>query len=339
MEEFNRNFTSSQKRIHNLFQIADHFFGRQRAFKWTRKKRVKLYEDLAITLPKKGKGRVMEVDRVKDISIETLYRDYINKNRPVILEGAASNWNCVKTWGIDYFMAKHGEDKITVVGEIELDENGVPKRDHYESSLRKELEDIKNGGKNYYKFYPLFFWHPEHYEDIDKHFLKERSKRFFSAESLQVFIGAKDTITNFHNASASNFFIQVVGEKEWYLAPNYYRPIFDPSPTDGMSRGAPVKTKKGPFDPFNPCFDKPYHLFEFMDMYHMVLKPGDVFYNPPYYWHAVKNNSFSIGMGYRWYDPSKIWKASPLYFCLDSFSSFWWKVGKSIKDINLVHKK
>ena len=339
MEEFNRIFSRSQRNIHNGFQVLDHFLGRQKAFRWTIKRRIALYDELAKTLPLKGKGRIMEVDRVKDISPERLIREYINKNKPVILEGAALEWNCVKNWGIDYFIEKHGDDAITVVGEIELDEKGIPKRDNYESTLKKELEDIKRGGKNYYKFYPLFYWHPETYQDIDKAFLKKRSRRLFSAESLQVFIGAKDTFTNFHNASASNFFIQVVGEKEWYLAPNYYRLIFDPSPTDGMSRGAPVKTKQGPFDPFSPSFEKPYHLFEFMDMYHMVLKPGDIFYNPPYYWHAVKNNSFSIGMGYRWYAPSKIWKASPLYFFLDFFSSFWWKVGKSMKDINLVHKK
>lgn len=340
MQHFKKNLKAKYQVAFTCLQTLDHFVGRKVGFKMTKKIRKRLYEGLHADLLKKGeKGKVIDVDRVSNISEEEFRRTYLKRNVPVILEGAALDWPCLKEWDIDYFIKKHGDDEILVVGEIELNEDGTIRRENYETNLSNELMKIKNGGKNYYKFYPLIERHPEHLNDIKVDFLKRRINRLSMLFNYQVFIGAKNTITNLHNASASNLFIQVLGEKEWCLYPVYYSCIIDPSPTDGLSRGAPVRTQKGPFNPFHPDYKYPYHLFEFIDSYSVKLKPGDILFNPPYWWHAVRNNSTSIGMGFRWYAPWAIWKSSKLYFMLDAMSSFWFKVGSAKRDINKVHRK
>ena len=49
----------------------------------------------------------------------------------------------------------------------------------------------------------------------------------------------------------------------------------------------------------------------------MHLRPGDILWNPSFYWHAVKNPTDSIGVGYRWLPPLYCLRMAPLYFILD----------------------
>lgn len=339
MEDYRRILSFGEELKFGYFQTLDHFIGRNRAFNWTRSQRTKYYNQLYSNLKKKGKGKIIEVDRVQNISTKNFKNHYLKRNIPVILEGKAKDWKSVQEWNIDYFIENYGNDEILVLADGYVNEKGVEKRDSYASTLEKELTDIKNGGSNYYRFYPLFQWHPERLKDIDLEFLKKLSSSNNFGDSFQTFIGAKGSFTGYHNASASNLFTQIIGEKEWYLTPNYYKPIIDPSPTNlGLFRSAPARTNQGCFNPFKPNYDSPYHLYEYIDQYHMILKPGDIFYNPPYYWHTVTNRSFSIGIGYRWYAPNRIVSSSKLYSFLDFFSGVWWNIGKARRNVNQSFK-
>jgi len=42
-----------------------------------------------------------------------------------------------------------------------------------------------------------------------------------------------------------------------------------------------------------------YPLFRFAKRYEVILKPGDVLWFPPFYWHYVRNLSSSIGVAYK----------------------------------------
>ncbi|PCI96753.1 MAG: hypothetical protein COB15_09195 [Flavobacteriales bacterium] len=339
MLQYKKNISPNQRFQFAYFQVLDHFLGRAIGFKITKKTRKKFYERLYEELKSKGEGKTIEVERVKNISEKEFKEKYLNLNIPVILDGAAKNWKCVREWDFDYFIEKHGSDSIKVVDDIQMNATGEVERSFYTSNLKSELNNIKEGKGNYYRFYPVMNRHPEHLKDIDESFFKARIEWFSTFKAYQVFFGGKGSITNFHTANASNFFTQIMGEKEWYLYPVYYSPIIDPSPTDGMSRGAPIRTKEGPFNPFEPNFNNPYHIYKYIDIYHMVLKPGDIFFNPPYYWHAIKNNSESIGMGFRWIAPKSIFKVSKLYFMLDFFSKIWIKAFQAYRDINEMHAK
>jgi len=92
------------------------------------------------------------------------------------------------------------------------------------------------------------------------------------------------------------------------------------------------------FDPFDPDF-KAHPLFQYIDGYRVKLNPGDILYNPPYWWHTVRNLSHSIGVGYRWMPPLHCFRMSPLNFTLDLMTKdppIWQALKLAGKDINLL---
>jgi len=310
MYEFRRNIKPSQRFEYGIYQLADHLFGRKKLFK----DRSGFYKRLAATLKASGEGKITPLERRKDLSLEEFHNHYVRKGIPVILEGAAKDWPCVKKWSLEYFKELHGDDEILYVDQLK---HGFP---FEATTLREVINNIRSGGGKYYRFYPLLDRHPEHIKDFDYKWLLEHKhksgKRF---QAFQVFMGGKGTITNFHNAAASNIFVQVYGEKEWILYSQYYNAVFDADPVQNLYRGAPAKAQK-PFDPFmeDPYYG-PYGLFKYIDGYSVHLKPGDVFWNPPFYWHAVRNPIDSIGVGFRFLSPWYSFKISPLYMFCDRF--------------------
>jgi hypothetical protein len=116
--------------------------------------------------------------------------------------------------------------------------------------------------------------------------------------------------------------------------------VIDPSPVRNIYRNAPNRKDGKPFDPFEYDYSAPYELFKYIDAYHAHLKPGDILWNPPHYWHAIKNPTDAIGMGYRWAAPLYALKLTPLYMFLDMCATNppIWKYYKLLKkDSNLIH--
>lgn len=332
--DINIKITSAQLRKYAQFQILDHFIGRKRAYSMTLKNRRKFYVQLESSLKEQGPGKIIPVDRRTNLSLEEFQREYVDGMKPVILEGAAKEWNCVKEWSLDYFKKLHGEDVIVMADQLKME-------NPYEVMTLADLIDgIHKGTGKYYRFYPLLDKHPEHILDFDYKWLRERRNRGTLFEAFQVFMGGDNTITPIHNANQCNLFTQVYGEKKWMLYHPKHTPIVDPNPVRNVYRDGPAKTESGPFDPFNPDFSGPYKLFQYIDGYSVHLKPGDVLWNPPFYWHSVKNVGNSIGVGYRWLPPAYCFKCSKLYTFLDAFATNppIWKAYKLYKqDINLIH--
>lgn len=328
--DFTRNLSRWQRFQYGIYQVADHFFGRKKLFK----NRSKFYAGVIANLKKSGEGRIMPVERRKDLSLEEFKNHYVKKGIPVILEGAAKDWACTKKWSLEYFKELHGKDEIYLV-----DQNN-PEFPYELTTLADVIDNIRGGGSKYYRFYPLLSRHPEHINDFDYEWLKERRTNPVWFDAFQVFIGGKDSYTPIHNANQSNLFVQAHGEKIWTLYSHYYTTIIDPFPVQNVYRAGPPRTEKGPFNPFEPDFNPPYELFKYIDGYSVHLKPGDVFWNPPFYWHAVKNISDSIGVGYRWSSPLYSFKISPLYMLLDCFANnppIWKAYNLYRKDINQLH--
>jgi hypothetical protein len=283
------------------------------------------------SLKKHGEGKLMPIERRKDLSLEEFKNHYVRKGIPVVLEGAAKDWACANKWSLEYFKELHGKDEIVLVDQGDED---YP----YElTTLADVINNIRGGGSKYYRFYPLLVRHPEHIKDFDYEWLRKRRNKPVMVDAFQVFIGGEGSYTGLHNANQSNLFVQTYGEKKWALYSHYYSTIIDPSPIHNLYRTAPRKKVEGPFNPFEPDFSAPYELYKYIDGYEVHLKPGDILWNPPFYWHAVKNVTDSIGVGYRWLSPFYSFKISPLYMLLDCFATkppIWKTYSLYKKDIN-----
>jgi hypothetical protein len=331
MEKLN-NISFSMRLKYGYYQFFDHMLTRKRFFKWTKKSRTKFYDKLEKHLQQKGKGKLIPVQRVKTLSKKDFFKHYVKKGIPVIIEGAAKDWECVREWSLDYFKNLHGDDKI-----VFMDSDGYL-GDYEETTLRKVIDDIKLGKGKYYRFYPLLKRHPEHLLDFDYKWLRSLRRKFSVGEAFQVFISAKDGYTPIHNAGAENLFTQVYGEKKWILYPVEATCIVDPSPTYSFYRSAPVRYNNRDFNPFELNYED-YPLYKYINGYSVHLKAGDILYNPAHMWHSVKNPTESIGVGYRFYTPLHTLMQVPFYSFLDffAFKTPIWKVWKNFNDANLLH--
>jgi len=330
----NENLTKAQRVEYGFYQSLDHLLTRKVSFTLTGYARRKLYSRIKKRLESKGEGRVLEIDRVSDISNEQFLKQYVEKGRPVIIEQGAKNWPCIGKWNLEYFKNLHGKDEILVVDSKHIEQ------DYEKMTLADLIDNIRDGGSKYYRFYPLLSEHPEHLADIDYNWLRSVRQDKVYFESFQAFIGGKDTESPLHNAMACNLFIQIYGEKRWSLISPHYTAIVDPDPVRNIYRGAPFRKDNYPFNPFKPDYSKPYDLYKYVDRYDFVLKPGDILWNPPFWWHSVVNLSDSIGVGYRWVPQVYCLKQQPLYTILDHLAMrppMYKGYRLSKKDTNLVH--
>ena len=173
--------------------------------------------------------------------------------------------------------------------------------------------------------------------DFDFNWLRNLKRKLSFGENLHMFISSKSGFTPLHNASTENLFTQIYGEKKWVLYPMEATCVVDPSPTRNFYRSAPIRKGKD-FNPFQSNYDD-YPLYKYVNGYTAHLKPGDVFYNPPYMWHSIENPTDSIGVGYRYFSPLQTFFNYPLYYFLEllAFNPPFWKSWRNYDDINLMH--
>src|ERR1700728_325471 len=112
MGDYKRNIKRSQRFEYGVYQFLDHFFGRKRIEKLFKQSRRRFYKRLHETLKQSGEGKIVQIDRRRNLSIEEFKKEYLRKGRPVVLEGAANDWPSVKNWSLEYFKKLHGDDEI-----------------------------------------------------------------------------------------------------------------------------------------------------------------------------------------------------------------------------------
>ena len=44
-----------------------------------------------------------------------------------------------------------------------------------------------------------------------------------------------------------------------------------------------------------------FPLFKYCPTYYAEVGPGDVLFNPPWWWHAIKNSENTVGVASRWH--------------------------------------
>ncbi|MFT4536366.1 MAG: hypothetical protein ACI9P5_003742 [Saprospiraceae bacterium] len=323
-----------QQLTYNLFQFLDHFLGRPIGYKLTKRWRKRFYSNLekkALGLPNE---QFAQVEKVEDISLEAFYTKYVKKGKPVVISGKAKDWRCVKEWSFEYFKARHGGDEIVLVDQHKMDLS------HKSTTLNEIIESIENGKENYYRFYPLLQRHPEHLEDFDVAWLRKQKKNNKMVESFQVFMGSNDSYTPLHNSCLSNLFVQVSGKKRWRFYSNEDIAVIDPDPARNIYRHAPIRKNGDSFNAFDENYQKPFHLYEKIKGLETTLEPGDILYNPPHYWHTVKNIGNSIGVGYRWLPLTQNLRQWPWYTVFDLTvrkPNFFKTISLLKQDVNLLH--
>ena len=321
-------FSWKQRAIYNYFQILDHFLGRPLVVKLFGGIRYRAFQKISKSLKAKGKGNLIDIEYKTDLTEKEFKDYYLKRGIPVVLKAAAKEWESVNKWDLNYIKELHGTDEVPIIHAID------PTKGIEKSTLKELIERLQSGNKTpYFRYYNLISQHPEHLPEIDLEWIKKyvHKNRYF--ESFQAFLGGAGTRTELHNAHISNFFVQIEGIKEWVLYPNYFVPFIDPPSTfNGIYRTTPIRANGKPFNPFDPDFDG-YPFFQYLDGYKVRLEAGDILYNPPHMWHAVMNETETIGLGFRWINLIDSFRTSPVYYLLDvlAFKPFYLKALRMTK--------
>lgn len=290
----------------NALWLADHVAGRRRVERALGGVRQGLEARITEALASAGEGALHAVDAREQLGPAAFFREYVRPNLPVVLRGAARDWVATRTWSPEAFAERFGDEPIVLIRAARDDLKDFESADYRpagdEVKLRDVVADMLAGKDTYARFVPLLKQRPELQRDLDRAWVERMRPRGALGLYYQLFMGGAGTTTGLHNALGSNLFVQVYGEKTWWLYPPTFTPAVRPT------------LKRAPFflstvDPEAPDHGR-FPLFRHIQGYKVTLEAGDVLYNPPFYWHYVRNPTASIGVGVRFYDVPRILGAS-----------------------------
>ena len=212
----------------------------------------------------------------------------------MVLKGKATNWRCVQEWSMAWLKSHYGNDRVDIFDPLDYDSKEV-NYDVEVTTLSTILDAMEHGDTSKYsRFNRLLYDHPELVEHFDWEWLHQMRSTWSSGKTYQVFIGGQGTRTSLHCAGEHNLFTQVHGKKHWY----FIEPKADPWLNPPVSRTPYFYSM---FDPECPDYES-YPGMAATQIWECTLEPGDVLFNPPFWWHQVRNITPSIGVGFRWFD-------------------------------------
>jgi len=118
---------------------------------------------------------------------------------------------------------------------------------------------------------------------------------------VQMFVGRNGTSTPLHCASNWNFFTMLDGKKTWYFVdPEHSWFMY---PLAAMGRAAIFC-----MPPYPDEYDEGrFPLMKWLPYYKVTIEPGDLLFNPPWWWHAVRNISDkTVGIASRWHEDGTV---------------------------------
>lgn len=294
---------------YNSLFLLEHIFGQERTNFFFRRTKKKYLKELEFSLANTGRSQQkVTVPTIENLSPARFFEEYFLKGIPVIFKGAAKSSLACQKWNFSFFKKKYGQDKAIIVNHPAYGDN----QESFEIiTLAKLIDSIDQDSSKYARFHPLLDRHPELQNDLDKDWFKdymcEKSEKGFVFHTL--FMAGEGTKTTTHNARNENLFLQIEGQKRWFLWPADYSYLFQPEANR-------MAAKHCDLNPHHPDLEK-YPGYQYLDYYEAVLEPGDILYVPSYMWHYVENLSPSIGVGTRWTSLINTLRADKLLGCME----------------------
>jgi len=217
-----------------------------------------------------------------------------NFRKPVIIKGYLKDTRDVNKWDIDYLKKIIGDFKINVLCKEDKLEIKNYKFSEFANDMKHKNIYINNNHTILSEF-------PSLYDDIKTKFNNFKDTINTNLRNIHIanlFIGynRKEDITgsNMHCGGSGNFFCMIRGKKRWTLIDPKYSCIL---------KGRVAQTgihAQTLFDmPDTDLLTYP-KIFNYLPRYDIVLDPGDILWNAPWWWHRIENDDgLNIGMAIR----------------------------------------
>lgn len=206
---------------------------------------------------------------------------FVKTKHPVVLRGFMKGTDLLKKLSFEEVMKNYSEEDVFLTR---------PELDGFEGKL-KEVE-IPN---TYLHNSECLF---NKYPHLRTLFQYEKLEPYLNMKPgyEQIFVGKAGTGSPFHHAAVFNMFYMIDGTKKWWFVDPYDAYLAYPIAAFGKAAGilAVLWPDSGNLVDFP--------LFKYCPAYSVTLQPGDVLFNPPWWWHSIKNTSpTSVAVASRWH--------------------------------------
>mgnify|MGYP002010402314 CR=1 FL=1 len=193
----------------------------------------------------------------------------------------------VKKWNKDYFIDRFGDEKQYMMNSTSQSLGSLP------------LRSVEDG---FYLSHSANLWskYPDLVEDLEqKNIDRLASENGLTHTFNELFFATKKkTGSLLHHANIHNFFAMISGEKQWTVINPEYTPLLYPlNNTNGFYAFNAASYMYGPertpdfFNISEEEYRQKLPLVKYAPITQFVVRAGDLLYNPPYWWHCVKNMS------------------------------------------------
>jgi len=212
---------------------------------------------------------------------DQFYEMFAVRPHPVILRGFMKDTALLKDLGWKAVLERFGEEDVLLTRR-ELD--GYPGK----------LKEVNDNSVYLHNSEKLFNKYPELRDLFQYQRLEDYLKMKPGYE--QLFVGRRGTGTPFHNAAVWNWFYMIDGTKKWWFVDPYDTFLTYPLAICGRAAGFFFCLWPGEYNV------EAFPLFKYCPLYTAELQPGDVLFNPPWWWHAIKNTSeTTVAVASRWH--------------------------------------
>lgn len=243
----------------------------------------------------------MVIERIKSPTKKKFYKEYYDKDKPVIFTGAIDSWEAKSLWTPDYFASKFPDVEI-MVESIGLDKAGdsdyfiknikfvnTKMRDYVKSTQSISGKD----GRRYVAQFPIAEAMPETKPHI-KSFPYWSDFLYKMTDQKSLFwMGPAGCKSALHYDNEPNLNVQVYGRKRWVIYPKSENEnLYLPSTLD-VPHLSPININEPDFENF-PKFRDAKKPIEF------ILEPGETLFVPQNWAHYVENLEYSISLNFWW---------------------------------------
>ncbi|XP_068920349.1 bifunctional peptidase and arginyl-hydroxylase JMJD5 isoform X2 [Petaurus breviceps papuanus] len=224
-------------------------------------------------------------------SLEFFRKNYLVPQKPVILEGIANHWPCMKKWSVDYIREIAGCRTVPVeVGSKYTDEEWSQSLMTVNEFINKYIMNKNDIG--YLAQHQLFDQIPELKQDIcipDYCCLGNGEEEDIT---INAWFGPAGTISPLHQDPQQNFLAQVLGRK--------YIQLYSPEESEALyPHETQLLHNTSQVDVENPNLIK-FPKFTEASYQSCILNPGQILFIPVKYWHYVRALDISFSVSFWW---------------------------------------
>jgi len=236
-----------------------------------------------------------EIERVKTISREDFYTNYVKKQKPVVIEKLTEDWPAYEKWKLTYIKEIAGDKVVPLYDDRPVSHKDGFNEAHAKMKMADYIDLLEKEPTNYRIFlYNLIKEVPSlkddfKWPDIGLKLVKQLPMLFFGGENSKVFIHYD---IDFSNILHFHFH----GKKRCIL--------FAPDQTPYLYKVPHALITREDIDFDNPDFDK-WPALKMAKGLVADLEHGEMLYMPEGYWHYMKYITPGFSMSLRAF-PRKI---------------------------------